>query len=99
MSIEVLQTLRPEPLHWWFSPSGLCPLPGSHGHPHLAELPTGPYPTLGSPRGVQHRLEDPPSGVDEPVVDLEEAEAGLAGEVAFLVLRWVRVLENKFQLF
>jgi hypothetical protein len=44
-------------------------------------------------RGVQHGLQDSTSGVDEPVVDLQQGQVRLGCDLPLLVLRRVRVLE------
>ena len=90
VALQPLEALRPEPLHRGLPARGLGPLPGRQCHAHVGQLPPGVPP---GPRGVQHGLQDAPARVDEPVVDLEEAEAGLPGEVALLVLGRVGVLK------
>lgn len=44
---------------------------------------------------VQHRLQDAPAGVYEPVVDLQQRQVGLRSYVSFLVFGRVRMLWKK----
>ena len=46
---------------------------------------------------VDHGLDDSPPGVDEPVVDLEDGQTRVLGQLLLLILGGVRVLENKTQ--
>ena len=76
------------------------PSAGHHGrcrmtvHAHVAHggwvgagIAAGPSPVAL----VDHRLDYPPAGVDEPVVDLEDGEAGVLGQLFLLVLAGVGV--------
>ena len=46
---------------------------------------------------VDHGLDDSPPGVDEPVVDLEDGQTRVLGQLLLLILGGVRVLKYKTQ--
>lgn len=45
---------------------------------------------------VDHRLDDSSPGVDKPVVDLQDGESSVLGQLPLLFLRRVRVLRDTF---
>ena len=76
------------------------PTAGHHGrgrvavHPHVPHgrgVGAGVAGGSGAVALVNHGLNYPPAGVDEPVVDLEDGEAGVLGQLLLLVLGGVGV--------
>ncbi len=86
MSLERLQLLGPEPLCRRL-PVGRLALPPVSGE-------GGGGGGGGGVGGLQHGLQDASSGIDEPVVDLQEGEARLARDLSLLVLRRVGMLRG-----
>ncbi len=98
MPLEVLQALGPEPLRGRLPVGRLALLLGHGGKPGAAAAgASAAAARVASARWaghLQHGLQDAASGVDEPVVHLQQGQVGLPGDLALLVLRRVGMLKQ-----
>ena len=103
MPLEVLQALGPEPLRGRLPVGRLALLLGHGGKPGAAAAGASAAAAAAAAARVasarwaghlQHGLQDAASGVDEPVVHLQQGQVGLPGDLALLVLRRVGMLKQ-----